>query len=140
MWTLLLVAAAVMIAKVSGEEDVVHARGHCRAGAAAAADLCSESEMPAVLADWIFREESEQNASAEKYRRENTGNEKCYDDTDVARVDGDAGTKLSSLEVKNRFAFCQADSLINKSVRFREKEDYDFLTAAFSRRGFFSVT
>ena len=134
--TLLVIA---IIAEISGAEDVVDIRGQCRAGAADL--LCSEPEMPAVLADWIFREESEQNASAEKYGRGNPGNEKCYDDADVVRVNGDAATKLSSLEVNRfRFAFFQADSLINKSVRFREKEDCDFPTAAFSRQGFVFVS
>ena len=83
----LLVAAA--------EVDI---RGHCLA--TDSSYRCRESEMPAELAEWIFREEDEE--GAEKYMRNNPGNRKCYEDSDVVRINGVSGAKLSSLEVRRR--------------------------------------
>ena len=95
---LLLVAAGRAEINDAADVDV---RGHCLLAAAAgegeSSHRCRESEMPPELAEWIFREGDED--SAEKYKRSNPGKRKCYDDSDVVRINGVSGAKLASLEV-----------------------------------------
>ena len=105
---LLLVAAAAGRAEINANTAAdVDIGGHCLAQAAEgegdSSHRCRESEIPAELAEWIFREGDED--SAEKYERSDPGNRKCYEDSDVVRINGVSGAKLSSLQVSFPLTF-----------------------------------
>ena len=99
MRAFLAIVALLLRAEINVAAEEVDIEGHCHATDSSL--RCQGSGgMPAELAEWIFREGDDED-SAEKYKESDTpGERKCYEDSDVARINGVSGARLYSLEVR----------------------------------------